>query len=108
MKIFNCNLFILLGGSLPFAMIAGVTVRTLRAHVSAVYVGGIIELTVWTKIVALDQKWAAAFFAIVWCAFQSDTVKTGRAAIAFRAHGVVLADLSNKNKIDFKFEHFVD
>lgn len=54
MKIFNCNLFILLRGSLPFAMIAGVTVRTLRAHVSAVYVGGIIELTVWTKIVALD------------------------------------------------------
>lgn len=78
-------------------MIAGVTVWTLRAHISAIYVGGIIELTVWTKIVALDQKWTAASFAIVWCAFESNTVKTGRAAIAFRAHGVVFAGLSNKD-----------
>lgn len=78
-------------------MIAGVTVWTLRAHISAIYVGGIIELTVWTKIVALDQKWTAASFAIVWCASESNTVKTGRAAIAFRAHGVVFAGLSNKD-----------
>lgn len=85
-------------------MIAGVTVWTLSAHVSAIYVCRIIELTVWTEIVALDQKWAGASFAIVRCAFQSNAVKTGRAAIAFRAHGVMFADLSNKNKIDLKFE----
>lgn len=82
------------------AMIAGVTVWTLRAHVSAIYVGGVIELTVWTEIVALDQKWAAASFAIVRCALQSNTVKTGRAAIAFRAHGVVFAGCAfSENKI---------
>lgn len=98
------SIFILL----PLAMIAGVTVWTLRAHVSAIYVGGVIELTVWTEIVALDQKWAAASFAIVRCALQSNTVKTGRAAIAFRAHGVVFAGLSGKNKIDFKFGRSVD
>lgn len=110
-KILDCAIYeniISIFMLLPLAMIAGVTVWTLRAHVSAIYVGGVIELTVWTEIVALDQKWAAASFAIVRCALQSNTVKTGRAAIAFRAHGVVFAGLSGKNKIDFKLERFVD
>lgn len=103
---YNCiYLFRYVRVYLPFAMIAGVTVWTLSAHVSALYVCRIIELTVWTEIVALDQKWAGASFAIVRCAFQSNTVKTGRAAIAFRAHGVMFAGLSNKNKIDFKFRN---
>lgn len=40
--------------SLPFAMVPGVSFRTLRAHIPTINIGGIVKLTTRAKIVGFD------------------------------------------------------
>jgi hypothetical protein len=74
-------------------MIAGVAFGTLRAHISAINVGGIVKLTTRAKIVRLDGKRTGTFFAILLRAPRCDTVISYGATITFWTYRVMLACL---------------
>jgi len=83
-------------------MIAGVAFGTLRAHMSAINVGGIVKLATRAKIVGLDGKRTGAFFAIFLRAPRCDTVISYGATIAFWTNRVMFACLKCRWKSELR------
>jgi len=83
-----CHLF-----SLRFAMISGVSLGTLRTHVSAIHISGIVELTTRTEIVGLDGKRTRAFLTVLAGASRRDTVISHSATTALWAYRMMFTRL---------------
>lgn len=74
-------------------MISGVSLGTLRAHVSAIHISGIVELTARTEIVGLDGKRTRAFLTVLAGASRCDTVISCSATTALWAYRMMFTRL---------------
>jgi len=79
--------------SLRFAMISGISFRTLRAHVSAIHISGIVKLTTRTEIVGVNGKWTRAFLTVLAGASRCDTVISYSATITFWTYRMMFTRL---------------
>lgn len=66
-------------------MISSVSLGTLRAHVSAIHISGIVELTTRTEIIGFDRKRTRAFLTVLAGASRCDTIISRNATTALWA-----------------------
>lgn len=74
-------------------MISGVPLRTLRAHVSTIYIKRIVKLTTRTEIIRFDGKRTCAFLAVFTGASRCDTVISCSATFALWAYRMMFTCL---------------
>lgn len=74
-------------------MISGVSRGTLRAHVSAIHINGIVELTTRTEIVRLGGKRTRAFLTVLASTSRCDTVISRSATTALWAYRMMFTRL---------------
>lgn len=102
-----CHLFFL-----RFAMISGVPLGTLSAHVFAIHINGILELTTRTKIVRLNGKRTRAFLTVLAGACRCDTIISSSATIALRAYRMMFTRLkimqTTRHEIKIKYIRITD
>lgn len=74
-------------------MISGVSLGTLRAHISAIHIHWIVELTTRTEIVRLNGKRTRAFLTVLAGACRCDTIISRSATTALWAYRMMFTCL---------------